>query len=69
MAIKELVFGIPSEPQVYFIRDDSPRLQWKCRCYGVSGQSILLRCQYSRRHFSIIKNAARLGVDEPKRGH
>jgi hypothetical protein len=55
-AINNLVSSIPSEPENYLIGSESPRLFWKCRYYGIEQGSVLLRCEYDKRHFSIVKN-------------
>lgn len=54
-SINDLVSSIPSEPENYLIRSDSPRLFWKCRYYGTEQGSLLLRCEHGTRHFSIVK--------------
>lgn len=56
-AINNLVSSIPSEPEKYLIRSDSPRLFWKCSFYGTQQGSVLLHCEYAKRHFSIVKSA------------
>lgn len=56
-AINHLVSSIPSEPENYLIGSDSPRLYWKCMYFGSERASLLLRCEYGRRHFSIVKSA------------
>lgn len=55
--IKNLIFGLPSEPQVYFIRGEKPHLRWKCRFYGTEQGSVLLRCEHNNRHFEIVKTS------------
>ena len=55
-AIKQLIFGIPSEPQVYSIRGNSPRMSWKCRFYGVRDRVLILRCQHHERQFSVVNS-------------
>lgn len=55
-AIDYLIFGLPSEPEVFSILDGSPRLLWKCRFYEEQeAPPLLLRCQHHKRHFSIVK--------------
>jgi len=54
-AINDLVSSIPSQPENYLIRSDSPRLFWKCRYHGTEQGSVLLRCEHNNRHFSIVK--------------
>lgn len=54
-AINEMLFGIPSEPQVYSILGESPSLLWKCRLYPASAPRVLLRCQHHKRHFTVIR--------------
>jgi hypothetical protein len=44
-AINDLVSSIPSEPEDFLIRGDSPRLLWKCSHYGTEQGSLLLRCE------------------------
>ena len=55
-AINKLNSAMPSKPEAYLIRGDSPRLFWKCRFYGAEAQRVLLRCEHDKRHFSIIKS-------------
>jgi hypothetical protein len=57
-AINNLTSSMPSEPQAYLIRNDSPRFFWKCRFYGTEKGSVLLRCEHDKRHFSIVKGAS-----------
>ena len=57
-AINNLVSSIPSEPENYLIRGDSPRLFWKCRFYGTDQGPVLLRCGTDNRHFSIVKSTS-----------
>jgi hypothetical protein len=55
-AINNLVSSIPSQPENYLIRSDSPRLFWKCRYHGIEQGSLILRCESDNRHFSIVKS-------------
>lgn len=56
-AIDELTSASPSKPETFLSRGDSPRLLWKCRFHGTEKDSILLRCESGKRHFSIVKSA------------
>src|ERR1700750_1956094 len=57
-AIDRLTSSMPSEPETYLSRDDSPRgLLWKCKFYGTEARPVLLRCEHGKRHFSIVKRA------------
>jgi hypothetical protein len=57
-AINNLISSIPSEPDNYLIGSDSmPRVYWKCKYFGTEQGSVLLRCEYNKRHFSIVKSA------------
>jgi hypothetical protein len=56
-AINNLVSSIPSKPEHYLIGSESPRLYWKCRYHGVEDGPIILRCEYGKRHFSIVTSA------------
>lgn len=55
-AINVMINGIPGEPQTYLIKSESPRLLWKCRLYPASVQRVLLRCQYNKRHFTVVRS-------------
>lgn len=61
--IDELTFGLPAEPQAYLIGGESPGMNWKCRYYSPAAKSVLLRCSYRQKHFSIVKEAS---LDRPK---
>jgi len=54
-AINDLVSSIPSQPEHFLIRSDSPRLFWKCKYFGTEEGSVILRCEHDTRHFSIVK--------------
>jgi hypothetical protein len=54
-AINYLVSSIPSKPENFLIRSDSPRLFWKCSYHGTEQGMALLRCETGKRHFSIVK--------------
>lgn len=56
-AINRLTSSMPSEPETFLERGDSPRLLWKCRFYGAEAGRVLLRCEHDKRHFSIVKSA------------
>jgi hypothetical protein len=56
-AINEMTFAMPSKPETYLSRSDSPRLLWKCKFYGARAPRVLLRCEHQQRHFSIVKSA------------
>jgi hypothetical protein len=55
-AINRLTSSMPSEPETYLERGDSPRLLWKCTFYGAQARRVLLRCEHDKRHFSIVKS-------------
>jgi hypothetical protein len=54
-AINRLTSSMPSEPETFLERGDSPRLLWKCKFYGEEAHRVVLRCEYDERHFSIVK--------------
>jgi hypothetical protein len=56
-AINDLVSSIPSQPESFLIRSDSPRLFWNCSYFGTDDGAVLLRCEHGQRHFSIVKRA------------
>lgn len=56
-AINRLTSSMPSEPETYLERGDSPRLLWKCKFFGAEARWVLLRCEHDKRHFSIVKGA------------
>lgn len=56
--IDELIFALPAEPQVFFISGESPGVRWKCRFYSPESHSVLLRCSYRQRHFSIVNSTS-----------
>lgn len=58
-AIDRLTDSMPSEPEAFLERGDSPRLLWKCRFYGTETQQVLLRCEHGDRHFSIVKSGTK----------
>jgi predicted small secreted protein len=56
-AINDLVSSLPSKPENFLIRGDSPRLLWKCSYFGTEQGPVLFRCENAKRHFSIVKGA------------
>src|SRR3954464_14745704 len=55
-AINDMTSSMPSKPETYLDRGDSPRLLWKCIFYGAEAQRVLLHCEHDKRHFSIVKS-------------
>ena len=55
--INGITFSLPSEPDVYLVMGESPKLLWKCWFYGTDAEKVLLRCEHHARHFSIVKTA------------